>query len=286
MESREAQASFAEIRPLLEALPDEDAAGAAAVAARLAEGADKSDGADFFDALLAWMAGWQGRAAPRLERPRAAVFLGRGRSDGGDDAYPDERLRRFVNGEMRAASLCRQFDAELRVFDMATEAVGRSAALTEAGCATAMAYGMTAVDDGLDLLCVAASGPGIEAAAGSLAQGLAGNVGGDPLDALRRHGGHALSAVAGAVLAARQARVPVAIDGFAATAAAAVLQSMTASALDHCLIARLETATPHRDLLDRLGKEPLIDLGMPLEEGCGALLALAALRAAVACVSS
>ena len=284
MESQEAQASFTEIRPLLEALPDEDAAAAAAIAARLEEGTGKSDGADFFDALLAWMAGWQGRGAPRLDRPRAAVFLGRYGS--GDAAYPDERLRRFVDGEARVAALCRQFDAELRVFDMATGADDDPAALTEAGCATAMAYGMTAVDDGLDLLCVAASGPGVEAAAASLARDVAGGTGGDPLDALRRQGGHALAAVAGAVLAARMGRVPVVIDGFAATAAAAVLQAMTASVLDHCLIARVETGTPHRDLLDRLGKEPLIDLGMPLEEGCGALLSLAALRAALACVNS
>src|SRR6185295_12299388 len=58
--------------------------------------------------------------------------------------------------------------------------------------------------------------------------------GGDGLEILRRLGGFELAAIAGAVLAARLARVPVLLDGFTATAAAATLTTLAAGVLDHC----------------------------------------------------
>jgi nicotinate-nucleotide--dimethylbenzimidazole phosphoribosyltransferase len=87
--------------------------------------------------------------------------------------------------------------------------------------------------------------------------------------------------MAGAILAARTQRVPVLIDGYVATAAAAVLHAMRLDALDHCLAAHCSAEPAHRNLLKRLGKEPVLDLGMRLGEASGAALATGLLKAAV-----
>jgi nicotinate-nucleotide--dimethylbenzimidazole phosphoribosyltransferase len=106
---------------------------------------------------------------------------------------------------------------------------------------------------------------------------------GDPFELLRRLGGHELAAIAGAVLAARMGRVPVVLDGFVATAAAAVLFAVDPRALDHCIVAHVSAEPGHRLLLDRIGKRALFDLGMRLGEASGATLAITFLKAAVAC---
>lgn len=105
---------------------------------------------------------------------------------------------------------------------------------------------------------------------------------GDPLEALRRVGGHEMAAIAGAVLAARRARVPVLLDGFVATASAAVLERAAPGALDHCVAGHVSAEPGHRRLLDALGLDPVLDLGMRLGEGTGAAVALGVVRAAVA----
>ena len=87
----------------------------------------------------------------------------------------------------------------------------------------------------------------------------------------------------GAVLAARMARTPVLLDGYACTAAAAVLHALDPHALDHCLIAHVSVEPGHRRLLERLDKKPLLDFGMRLGEASGAVLAIPLLRAACAC---
>ena len=100
---------------------------------------------------------------------------------------------------------------------------------------------------------------------------------------LRRLGGLEFAAMAGAILAARMGRVPVVLDGFCAGAAAAVLYAADPHALDHCVAGHVSAEPGHRRLLDRLGKPPLLDLGMRLGEASGATLALGLLKAAVAC---
>jgi nicotinate-nucleotide--dimethylbenzimidazole phosphoribosyltransferase len=105
----------------------------------------------------------------------------------------------------------------------------------------------------------------------------------DPFDMLRRLGGLELAAITGAVMAARLGRVPVVLDGFASTAAAAVLYPIDRHALDHCLVGHVSAEPGHRRLIERIGQRPLFDLGMRLGEGSGATLALAVLKAAAAC---
>ena len=68
----------------------------------------------------------------------------------------------------------------------------------------------------------------------------------DPFDLLRRLGGRELAAIAGAIMAARLARVPVVLDGYACTAAAAVLFAADPRALDHCLVAHRSAEPGHR----------------------------------------
>jgi nicotinate-nucleotide--dimethylbenzimidazole phosphoribosyltransferase len=107
----------------------------------------------------------------------------------------------------------------------------------------------------------------------------------DPFDMLRRLGGLELAAIAGAVMAARLGRVPVVLDGFASTTAAAVLYAVDQHALDHCVVGHVSAEPGHRRLIERIGQRSLFDLGMRLGEGSGATLAFAFLKAAVACHS-
>ena len=81
----------------------------------------------------------------------------------------------------------------------------------------------------------------------------------------------------------RIARVPVLLDGYVCTAAAAVLYALDPAALDHCQVAHVSAEPGHRRLLQHLGKRPLLDLDMRLGEASGAVLALMLLKAAVAC---
>jgi nicotinate-nucleotide--dimethylbenzimidazole phosphoribosyltransferase len=107
----------------------------------------------------------------------------------------------------------------------------------------------------------------------------------DPLEVLRRLGGREIAAMAGAILAARMEKIPVIIDGFVASSAAAILYAANPEAIDHCLFGHVSAEPGHRLLLAKLGKEPLLDLGMRLGEGTGAALAASIVKAAAQCHS-
>jgi nicotinate-nucleotide--dimethylbenzimidazole phosphoribosyltransferase len=102
---------------------------------------------------------------------------------------------------------------------------------------------------------------------------------------LRRLGGREIAAMAGAILAARHQRIPVIVDGFVATSAAAVLFAANPEALDHCQFGHVSAEKAHRLALEKLGKAPLLDLGMRLGEGTGAALAAGIVKAAAQCHS-
>ncbi len=105
----------------------------------------------------------------------------------------------------------------------------------------------------------------------------------DPLQVLARLGGREIAAMAGAILAARLQRIPVVIDGYVATAAAAVLHAADPSALDHCLAGHVSAEGVHAEVLERLGLVPLLALGMRLGEASGAGMAMGLLKGALAC---
>ncbi|MDP5345244.1 MAG: nicotinate-nucleotide--dimethylbenzimidazole phosphoribosyltransferase, partial [Paracoccaceae bacterium] len=56
-------------------------------------------------------------------------------------------------------------------------------------------------------------------------------------------------------------------------------------ALDHCISGHVSAEAAHARLLEKLGKSPLLSLGLRLGEGSGAALAIGVLKAAVACHS-
>jgi nicotinate-nucleotide--dimethylbenzimidazole phosphoribosyltransferase len=101
-----------------------------------------------------------------------------------------------------------------------------------------------------------------------------------PLGLLAAVGGFEIGALAGAMLAAAARRVPVVLDGFI-TAAAALVATGLAPDLRARLIASHRSSEPgHRIALERLGLDPIVDLGLRLGEGSGAALAIPIVRAA------
>jgi nicotinate-nucleotide--dimethylbenzimidazole phosphoribosyltransferase len=109
------------------------------------------------------------------------------------------------------------------------------------------------------------------------------NILGDPLRVAAAMGGRELAAIAGGILAARRHKIPVLLDGFVATAAVVPLTRLDAGILDHCRAGHVSAESGHRALLRELGLEPLLDLDMRLGEASGAGVAIALLRAALAC---
>lgn len=106
-----------------------------------------------------------------------------------------------------------------------------------------------------------------------------------PFEKARQLGGRELLAIAGAVHAAREASIPVLLDGFATTAAATVLEAVRPGLLEHCWPGHLSPEPGHRRLLERLGRAPILDLEMRLGEGSGALAAVPIVRMAAKCVT-
>ncbi|TPI49596.1 nicotinate-nucleotide--dimethylbenzimidazole phosphoribosyltransferase [Mesorhizobium sp. B2-9-1] len=105
----------------------------------------------------------------------------------------------------------------------------------------------------------------------------------DPLKIAAALGGRELAAILGATLAARKNNVPVLLDGFVCTAAAAPLARLHPTGLAHTIAAHVSAEAGHRRLLEALGLPPLLDLGMRLGEGSGACLAVNVVRSALEC---
>ena len=101
---------------------------------------------------------------------------------------------------------------------------------------------------------------------------------------LARFGGFEIAMLAGAMLAAAEARMTLLIDGFIVTSALLVAMRVAPEILDYCVFAHCSNEAGHRLQLDWLGGKPLLDLGLRLGEGTGAALALPLLRAACAFV--
>jgi nicotinate-nucleotide--dimethylbenzimidazole phosphoribosyltransferase len=108
---------------------------------------------------------------------------------------------------------------------------------------------------------------------------------GDGIEVLRRLGGREIAAMAGAIAAARVLRIPVILDGFICSAAAACLADVADGALDHTVAGHQSAEGAHGAVLAKLGKQPLLNLGLRLGEGSGGALAINILKSAVACHS-
>jgi nicotinate-nucleotide--dimethylbenzimidazole phosphoribosyltransferase len=103
----------------------------------------------------------------------------------------------------------------------------------------------------------------------------------DPLTALSAVGGCEIAFLTGVILGAAARRMPVLLDGFVTGAAALVASGLAPSVNDSMIAATRSPEPGHTLVLERLGLEPLLDLGLRLGEGSGAALAIPLLRAAI-----
>jgi nicotinate-nucleotide--dimethylbenzimidazole phosphoribosyltransferase len=102
-----------------------------------------------------------------------------------------------------------------------------------------------------------------------------------PHEILRTFGGFEIAMIAGGILAAAEARMVILIDGFIVSAALLFAQAIEHHVLDYCLFAHLSDEMGHRKMLDYLGGEPILNLGMRLGEGTGAAMAYPIVQSAV-----
>lgn len=231
-------------------------------------------------------------------------------------------VENFSAGGAAINQICGAYGIGLKVFDLAldlpTKDITEEPAMEAGAAAATFAYGMEAIAGGVDLLCLGEMGIGNTTVAAAIYYGLYGGAAADwvgrgagvddsglarkvaaveaavklhrehladPLELMRRLGGREIAAIAGAILAARIERVPVILDGFVVCAAASILHAQDPTALDHCLAGHVSAEGAHREALRRLGKTPLLDLGLRLGEGSGAALCVGLMRAALACHS-
>jgi len=101
-----------------------------------------------------------------------------------------------------------------------------------------------------------------------------------PIAVLTEFGGYEIAMMAGAVLGAAAAKLPVIVDGFIATAAALAAIRLQPAAQDFCVFAHCSAEAGHRLMLESFNATPLLDLGLRLGEGTGGLLCVPLLRAA------
>ena len=229
-----------------------------------------------------------------------------------------QMVANFTAGGAAISQICALHELNLRVFELAldlpTGDITREAAMDDKMCAATVAYGMEAIAGKPDCLALGEMGIGNTTIAAAIYAALYGGTGADwvgrgtgvddtglrrkadavdralalhqghlshPLDVLARVGGREIAAMLGALIAARHQRIPVLVDGFVATSAAAIAHAVNPEAIDHCVFAHVSAEHAHRKVLDRMGVTPLVDLGMRLGEGTGAALGMVIAKTAL-----
>ena len=273
--------------------------------------------------LAVFMAGWQSSPRPEIRIAQALVFAGNhGICAQGVNPFPQavtaQMVANFEAGGAAINQLCTANGADLSVIsldlDRPTADFTQGPAMTEADCLDAVKRGAEAVDDTADILILGEMGIGNSTVAAALSaavfggdardwvgpgtgsdaegiarktrvveEGLARHGRKAPLDKLAALGGREQAAICGAVIAARESRLPVILDGYICTAATAPLHAVDPELLAHCLIGHRSSEPGHHRLVDALGKDPVLDFSMRLGEGTGAALALGILKSALAC---
>jgi nicotinate-nucleotide--dimethylbenzimidazole phosphoribosyltransferase len=103
----------------------------------------------------------------------------------------------------------------------------------------------------------------------------------DPIDVLAKIGGLEIAGMAGLMLGAAAARIPVVLDGFIAGAAALIARGLQPRSVQYMIASHRSVERGHRLVLETLGLEPLFDLDLRLGEGTGACLGMSLVQAAV-----
>ncbi|CAN7489291.1 nicotinate-nucleotide--dimethylbenzimidazole phosphoribosyltransferase [Mesorhizobium sp. LjRoot246] len=317
--------SLSELRSACIDLPAGSDAAANAVARRQDTLTKPQGSLGRLETIAAWLARWQGRDMPKLDRVKVFVFAGNhGVTAQGVSAYPSEvtvqMVANFAGGGAAINQLARMAGADLDVIpldlDHPTGDFTQMPAMDEKAFLAAVSAGYDAVTKDLDLICFGEMGIGNTTPAAAISAALFG--GGaekwtgrgtgvddaglkrkvvaieaglkrhaaalaDPLAVAAALGGRELAAILGATLAARHLGIPVLLDGFVCTAAAAPLAKLHPTGLAHTIAAHVSAESGHRGLLEALGLPPLLDLGMRLGEGSGACLAVNIVRSALEC---
>lgn len=229
-----------------------------------------------------------------------------------------QMVANFTAGGAAISKICQLHELNLRVFELALEVptgdITLEAAMDDRMCAATIAYGMEAIAGKPDVLAIGEMGIGNTTIAAAIYAALFGGTGADwvgrgtgvddaglkrkadavdralarhagelddPLAVLARVGGREIAAMLGAIIAARAQKTPVIVDGFVATAAAAVAFAANPASIDHCMFAHTSAEHGHARALAAMGKAPLLDLGMRLGEGTGAALAMVLAKTAL-----
>ena len=272
--------------------------------------------------VAVFLAGWQGPQIRADQIQVVLFAGNHGVTRQGVSPYPPDvtvqMVANFRNGGAAINAIANAFGLQLAVHPLSLEQptgdISTEDALTEDEALAALNAGADAVDGKSDIVVIGEMGIGNTTIAATLcAAALGGNGldwagagtgldtagvqhkakiidralarGGKELSAfeiLRKLSGRELCAMAGAVCAAREKRIPVVLDGFVACAALAPLFAQQPKILDHCLAGHRSAERGHARLLEHFDRRPLLDLGMRLGEGSGAALATAIVRAAVA----
>ena len=176
-------ASFDEVRLLIDELPGPDIESRSAVQARESQLTKPQGALGKLETIVEWLASWQGQYPPHINHPRTAVFAANhGIAKLGVSAFPSsvtaQMVQNFISGGAAVNQLCRVFDSDLRVYELGLDQPTRDfteePAMTEAECAHAMAYGMMAVEPGLDILCLGEMGIGNTTSASAISLALFG----------------------------------------------------------------------------------------------------------------
>src|SRR5438105_3941861 len=176
-------ASLAELRDAFLALPEGHPASAEAVRKRDARLTKPAGSLGRLEDLVAWLAHWQGRSPPRLDRVDILVFAGNhGVAAHGVSAYPAEvtaqMVANFAAGGAAINQLARIAYAQLRVIplslDRPTADFTQQPALSEQEFLAAVTAGYHAVSPACDLLCLGEMGIGNTTAAAAIAAALFG----------------------------------------------------------------------------------------------------------------
>jgi nicotinate-nucleotide--dimethylbenzimidazole phosphoribosyltransferase len=221
-----------------------------------------------------------------------------------------QMVKNFTDGGAAISQICALHELNLRVFELALELptgdITKGPAMDDKMCAATIAYGMEAIAGKPDLLAIGEMGIGNTTIAAAIFAALYGGTGadwvgrgtgvddaglrrkadavdralalhqdaiGDPLAVLARLGGREIAAMLGAIVAARAQKVPVIVDGFVATSAAAIAHAVNPAAIDHCIFGHVSAEHAHANALEAMGRPALLSLGMRLGEGSGAALA-------------
>lgn len=312
-----------QIRQVFADLPAADAEARAAAEARNGQLTKPPGALGKMEELALWYAAWRGEARPVLRCPQIIVFAGNhGVTVQGVSAFPSDvtaqMVANFSAGGAAINQLAEAFGAKLDVhalsLDEPTEDISLGPAMSENAFLEAFNIGWEAIDLETDLLILGEMGignttaaaammmalyggaaedwagrgtglddAGLKAKAAVVARAVHANSATDAISVLRCLGGREIAAMAAAILRARRERIPVILDGFICSAAAACLHAIDPAALNHTVAGHLSAEGAHDKVLKKIGKEPILSLGMRLGEGSGAAVALGVLKAALAC---